>query len=74
MIVTPYNKNWLSMCPASPVLIPAPLNQTFALLLGVFSSILYFSITRLYGLSILDIIFVIYWHLTVEDKNDSCCL
>ena len=55
MIVTPYNKNWLSVCPTSPVLIPTPLNQTFALLLGVLTSILYFSIMRLYGLSILDI-------------------
>ena len=62
------------MCPTSPVLIPTPLNQTFALLLGVLTSILYFSIMRLYGLSILDIIFVVYWHLTVEDKNDSCRL
>ena len=74
MIVMPYNKNWLSMCPTSPVPIPAPLNQTFALLLGVFSSILYFSITYLYGLSILDIISVVYWYLTTEDKNDSCRL
>lgn len=45
----------------------APLNQTFALLLGVFSSILYFSITRLWTFN-LDIIFVVYWRLTIEDK------